>query len=210
MTALQVRGATEDRQAIRTPLGGRIRSRGTPALGGLAALGALALLAWACAAPISTMRSPFHLRVVELRNTTDGTWVLEVAPVAGQDLLGGATTFTGELRPGEMKTLYLYHGFEYTFVVREKAVGHAEVARASAEVDRDIGFEFAGDSLVQNRGLVVRLGEPRTTFADSLMRETSELLPDTTRGRGVAGDRRLQREQERRDEENKRRRGEVP
>lgn len=167
-------------------------------------------LSLACAAPISTMRSPFHLRVVELRNTTAGPWILEVAPVDGQKQLGGATTFTGELGPGEVKVLYLYHGFEYEFVVREKAFGQQEVARAVATVDRDVGFDFAGDALVKDEGLVVRLGETTVSFADSLMRAHGEIAPDSTRGRLTPGDKRLEREQERRDEANRRRSGEIP
>lgn len=194
MTALQVRDMSGLRQAIST----------------LGAVAFAALVALSCAAPISTMRSPFHLRVVELRNTTGDLWVIEVAPAEGQDLMGGATTFTGVLEPGEVKTLYLYHGFEYTFVVRERAAGHAVVSEASAQVDRDLGFEFAGDSLVQDEGLVVRLGEPTVSFADSLMRGTGDILPDTTRGQGVAADKRLERERERREEADRRRRGEIP
>lgn len=167
-------------------------------------------LALGCAAPISTMRSPFHLRVVELRNTTDNPWVLEVAPSEGQKQLGGATTFTGELQPGEVKVLYLYHGFEYEFVVREKAYGQVEVARAVATVDRDVGFDFAGDALVMDEGLVVRLGDPAVSFADSLMRAGGDIMPDTARGRFVPADRREQEEQERREERERRRRGENP
>lgn len=176
---------------------------------GLWILGLVAL-SLACAAPISTMRSPFHLRVVELRNTTTNPWILEVAPAEGQKQLGGATTFTGELAPGEVKVLYLYHGFEYEFVVREKASGQQEVARAAATVDRDVGFDFAGDALVKDEGLVVRLGETTVSFADSLMREHGEIAPDTTRGRLTPGDKRLEREQERRDEANRRGSGEIP
>ncbi|MBW3661131.1 MAG: hypothetical protein KY397_05805 [Gemmatimonadetes bacterium] len=156
------------------------------------------------------MRSPYHLRVVELRNTTVRPWILEVAPVEGQQQLGGATTFTGELRPGEVKVLYLYHGFEYDFVVSEKAYGEEEVARTRAKVDRDVGFDFAGDALVMDEGLVVRLGEPAVSFVDSLMRAQGDLLPDTARGRLTPGDKRLEREQEAREEAERRRRGEVP
>lgn len=169
----------------------------------------LMALSLACAAPISTMRSPYHLRVVELRNTTANPWILEVAPVEGQKQLGGATTFTGELGPGEVKHLYLYHGFEYEFVVREKAHGQQEVARAVATVDRDVGFDFAGDALVKDEGLVVRLGETTVSYSDSLMRER-EIAPDSTRGRLTPADKRLERAQERREEENRRRRGEIP
>ena len=193
MTALQIRAETISRQA-------RI---------GLYGLGLLALT-MACAAPISTMRSPFHLRVVELRNTTDNPWVLEVAPIEGQKQLGGATTFTGELQPGEVKVLYLYHGFEYEFVVREKAIGRQEVARAVAKVDRDVGFDFAGDALVKDEGLVVRLGEPTVSFSDSLMRAEGDIAPDTTRGRFDPLDGRQRHERETREERDRRRRGEIP
>ena len=72
----------------------------------------------ACTGPISTMRSPYHLRTVEVRNATDQPKVLKIEPTASQHL-GAATTFTGILRPGEVKSLYLYHGFEYDFRVLE-------------------------------------------------------------------------------------------
>lgn len=201
MTAIQGRASEKTRQATQAR-----RSTLSQALKALA----LAVFALGCAAPISTMRSPFHLRVVELRNTTHHPWVLEVAPVEGQKQLGGATTFTGELQPGEVKVLYLYHGFEYEFVVREMAYGRAEVARAVARVDRDVGFDFAGDALVKDEGLVVRLGEPAVSFADSLTRAQGDIMPDTARGRFVPADTRQRQEQERRNEAERRRRGETP
>src|SRR5688500_1946455 len=103
-----------------------------------AALLAIALLA-ACNAPVSTVRSPYHLRVVEVRNTTDANQILLIAPTESQHL-GAATTFTGDLRPGEVKVLYLYHGFEYRFEIVE---GESDAAATTVKVDRDMGLAFA-------------------------------------------------------------------
>jgi hypothetical protein len=152
---------------------------------------ALLIAAWApaCSAPISTMRSPMHLRVVELHNETQQDWIGTIEPAAGQHL-GAATTFTGRLRPGETKTLYLYHGFRYEVNVLEEK---GEVVTTSLyDVDRDMGLVFAGDSLRQASRLAAELGEP--TFVDSLQaldpfglrRSSRPIQPDTTnlRGRG--------------------------
>jgi hypothetical protein len=148
---------------------------------------ALLLTALACAAPVSTMRSPYHLRVVEVRNDSDQLRTLKIEPAADQHL-GSATTFTGMLRPGEVKVLYLYHGFEYDFRILDPA-GFNEVTRTTVAVDRDMGLLFAGDSLTTGTRLVARIGEPTVTFADSLqesdpfgLRRTRAIEPDTSRG----------------------------
>lgn len=147
-------------------------------------------LAWvACAAPISTIRSPYHLRVVEVHNATDQAHTLKIEPTAEQHLGGTPTTFTGILKPGEVKVLYVYHGFEYAFRILDEH-GFKEVTRTTVAVTRDIEVEFAGDSLWSGVRLVAELGEPKVTFADSLqavdpfgLRRTPSLEPDTTRGR---------------------------
>jgi hypothetical protein len=141
----------------------------------------------ACAAPISTQRSPLHLRIVELHNDTGANWVLTIEPSADQHL-GAATTFTGRLRPGETKTLYLYHGFRYRVDVLQE--DGDQVTSGVYEVDRDMGLVFAGDSLHRTGRLAIELGEP--TFADSVqvldpfgLRATDRpIQPDTTNLRG--------------------------
>ncbi len=143
----------------------------------------------ACAAPISTQRSPMHLRIVELQNDTGADWLLTIEPTADQHL-GAATTFTGRLRPGETKILYLYHGFRYRVDVLEEN-GDA-VTYGVYDVDRDMGLVFAGDSLHTTTRMVIELGEPTTTFADSVqaldpfgLRATERpIQPDTTNLRG--------------------------
>lgn len=140
-----------------------------------------------CAAPISTQRSPMHLRMVELHNDTRADWVLTIEPTADQHL-GAATTFTGRLRRGETKILYLYHGFRYQVDVLEE--GGDPVTSGVYEVDHDLGLVFAGDSLHRTSRLTVELGEP--TFADSLQAidpfglrtEDRPIEPDTTNLRG--------------------------
>ena len=151
-------------------------------------MGLVALAGVACAAPISTQRSPYHLRVVEVRNASEEAQTLKIEPAAGQHL-GAATTFTGVLKAGESKLLYLYHGFEYDFRILDEP-GYAEVTRHRVDVDRDMAVVFAGDSLTSSINLVARLGTPSMTFADSLqkadpfgIRRTRSLEPDTGRGR---------------------------
>jgi hypothetical protein len=136
-----------------------------------------------------------HLRIVELHNDTGADWILAIEPTADQHL-GAATTFTGRLRPGETKTLYLYHGFRYRVDVLE--MDGDPVASGVYEVDRDMGLVFAGDSLHRTARLAIEIGEPTTTFADSLheldpfgLRGTDRpIQPDTTnvRGRPALGD----------------------
>lgn len=153
-------------------------------------------LSLACSAPISTMRSPMHLRVVELFNETGDDWIVTIEPTADQHL-GAATTFTGRLRPGETKTLYLYHGFRYRVDVLESR-GHP-VASQIYQVDRDLGLVFGGDSLRRIVRLTAELGEPTMTFSDSLQlldpfglrRSSQPIQPDTTSLRG-----RTEREEE--------------
>lgn len=134
------------------------------------------------------MRSPYHLRLVEIRNLTDQQRMLTIEPSVDQHL-GAATTFTGVLRPGEIKQLYLYHGFEYVFRILGERT-RDEVARGVFEVNRDLGLEFSGDSLVPEARVIVDLGEPTTTFADSVqeydpfgLRAGGPIEPDTARGR---------------------------
>ena len=150
---------------------------------------AIAVLA-ACSGPISTMRSPYHLRSVEVRNATDKPKVLKIEPTATQHL-GAATTFTGVLRPGEVKSLYLYHGFEYDFRVLEEP-GFEQLTHKTVQVDKDFGLVYAGDSLTPEVTLAASLGEPTTTFADSLqvldpfgLRSGDRIQPDTTRGQDM-------------------------
>lgn len=171
MTATKLRVYPPARQAV------RLRGWGLLAFALTAGL--------ACAAPISTQRSPYHLRIVEVRNTTDGYQVLTIEPTADQHL-GAATTFTGILRPGQVKLLYLYHGFQYAFRVFDEPTGDQR-ALGIFEVDRDMGLNFSGDSLVSDVRLAAELGEP--TFADSLqaadpfgLRTGGFIEPDTTRG----------------------------
>lgn len=121
----------------------------------------------ACAAPISTQRSPMHLRVIELHNDTDRELVLTIEPAADQHL-GAPTTFTGRFEPGEKKTLYLYHGLRYQVDVLEQ--DGAPVTRGIFQVDHDIGLAFGGDSLGPATQLAVRLGAPTVIVADSLWR----------------------------------------
>jgi hypothetical protein len=149
------------------------------------------------------MRSPYHLRVVEVRNATDMPKVLKIEPAASQHL-GAATTFTGVLRPGEVKSLYLYHGFEYDFRVLE-APGFEELTARALEVDHDFGLVFDGDSLAPEVILAASLGEPETTFADSLqavdpfgLRSAGRLQPDTARGNASPATTREALERERR------------
>jgi hypothetical protein len=185
--------------------------RQAKALGGFVLF--LALIS--CSGPISTMRSPYHLRTVEVRNATDQARVLKIEPTASQHL-GAATTFTGLLRPGEVKSLYLYHGFEYDFRVLE-APGYEELTHKAYQVNRDFGLVFDGDSLASEVVLAAELGEPRTTFADSLqvldpfgLRSGSQIQPDTTRGRGIPASTREAIERERRQRQGKLQTGTIP
>jgi len=181
------------------------------AVGGLALVMALV----SCTGPISTMRSPYHLRTVEVRNATDEPRVLKIEPTASQHL-GAATTFTGVLRPGEVKSLYLYHGFEYDFRVLE-APGYDQLTHRAVQVNRDFGLVFTGDSLVPEVTLAANLGEPETTFSDSLqsadpfgLRSADRLQPDTTRGQAMPTSARDAVERERRERQGKLQTGAIP
>jgi len=166
-----------------------------------------------CNAPISTIRSPYHLRIVEVRNTSDEERTLLIEPT-GEQHLGAATTFTGRLSPGEVKVLYLYHGFEYHFRIVDPAHPE-ELVETTVKVDRDLGLALAGDSLaVDAIGIQVRLGAP--SFADSLMaadpfglRGDAVLMPDTSRGRAQSIDADVRAERER-EIEAERARGRIP
>lgn len=148
-----------------------------------------------------------------MRNTTDSLWTLKIEPAAAQHL-GASTTFTGELDPGEVQVLYLYHGFEYHFRILDSR-GWKEVALSLFEVDRDMGIAFAGDSLRADPKLLVELGEPTVTEADPRgadrtgLRERS-LAPDTTRGTRAPADASQRRDYEERQERERRRGGEIP
>jgi len=175
----------------------------------------MALAFVSCTGPISTMRSPYHLRTVEVRNATDEPKILKIEPTASQHL-GAATTFTGVLRPGEVKSLYLYHGFEYDFRVLETP-GFDQLTHMAVEVNRDFGLVFAGDSLASETTLAASLGEPTTTFADSLqvadpfgLRSGERLQPDTTRGRAMPASAREAVERERRERQGKLQTGADP
>lgn len=168
-----------------------------------------------CTAPISTMRSPYHLRSVEVRNATDQAKVLKIEPTASQHL-GAATTFTGLLRPGEVKSLYLYHGFEYDFRILEER-GFEQLTHKAIQVSQNFGLVFAGDSLAWEVTLAAGLGEPKTTFSDSLqasdpfgLRSGDRIQPDTTRGQDMPTSGREAVERERRDRQGKLRTGAVP
>lgn len=153
----------------------------------------------ACAAPISTQRSPMHLRVIELSNGTERELVLTIVPT-GDQRLQAPTTFTGRFQPGERKTLYLYHGLRYQIDVLEP--DGTPVSRGIFHVDHDIGLAFGGDSLEPATAVAVRLGPPVVISADSLRRyapvgvesPTWPLAADTIapegRRRGSAGGRR--------------------
>ena len=169
----------------------------------------------ACSGPISTMRSPYHLRSVEVRNATDKPKVLKIEPTATQHL-GAATTFTGVLRPGEVKSLYLYHGFEYDFRVLEEP-GFEQLTQKTVQVDKDFGLVYAGDSLASEVVLAASLGEPETTFADSLqeldpfgLRSGDRIQPDTTRGQDMPTSAREAVERERRERQGKLQTGAIP
>lgn len=172
------------------------------------AVGAVVLAG--CNAPISTMRSPYHLRVIEVRNVSDEARSLTIEPVS--EHLGAATTFTGQLAPGQVKVLYLYHGFDYRVAVLDES-GRNDVAETTVTVDRDLALAYAGDSIaVEAMTIEIHLGEP--TFADSLMaadpfgvRGADALMPDTTRGRGVSIDPDEREERERQQDLERMRRG---
>ncbi|HET6362746.1 MAG TPA: hypothetical protein VFH11_11925 [Gemmatimonadota bacterium] len=175
---------------------------------------AVAVLA-ACQGPISTMRSPYHLRSVEVRNATDKPKVLKIEPTASQQL-GAATTFTGVLRPGEVKSLYLYHGFEYDFRVLEEP-GFEQLTHKIVQVNNDFGLVYAGDSLASEVVLAASLGEPKTTFADSIqmldpfgLRSGARIMPDTTRGQDVPQSTREAIERQNRERQGKIQTGTIP
>ena len=178
-------------------------------------VGGFALTLIACTGPISTMRSPYHLRSVEVRNATGEPKVLKIEPTASQHL-GAATTFTGLLKPGEVKSLYLYHGFEYDFRVLE-APGYEQLTHKAVQVNRDFGLVFDGDSLAAEVSLAATLGEPETTFADSLqtadpfgLRSAARLQPDTTRGQAMPTSAREAVEREQRERQGKLQTGTAP
>lgn len=178
-------------------------------------VGGAALTLASCTGPISTMRSPYHLRTVEVRNATDQPKVLKIEPSASQHL-GAATTFTGLLKPGEVKSLYLYHGFEYDFRVLE-APGYEQLTQKAVQVNRDFGLVFDGDSLAAEVSLTATLGEPETTFADSLqtadpfgLRSADRLQPDTTRGQAIPTSAREAIEREQRERQGKLQTGAAP
>ncbi|MGH7549914.1 MAG: hypothetical protein ACREK3_04075 [Gemmatimonadota bacterium] len=135
----------------------------------------------ACAAPISTQRSPMHLRVIEIRNDTNREIVCAIEPTADSHLRG-PTTFTGWFKPGQRKTLYLYHGLSYQVDVLEP--DGAPLTRGIFQVDRDLRLAFGGESLEAAPWLAVRLGGPTVIVADSLRRSVpfdaaSRQLPAT-------------------------------
>lgn len=182
---------------------------------GLVLLGWSCLQQLGCSAPISTMRSPYHLRTVEVRNDTDQPRVLKIEPTASQHL-GAATTFTGVLRPGEVKSIYLYHGFEYEFRILD-AAGYDQLTQRAVQVDRDSGLVYTGDSLLPEMTLAVGPALRQSSFSDSLqavdpfgLRSAERIQPDTTRGQGVPSSARQAIERERRERQGKLQTGAIP
>jgi hypothetical protein len=186
-----------------------------------AAVVGLFILAWSClpqlgcSGPISTMRSPYHLRTVEVRNATDQPRILKIEPTASQHL-GAATTFTGVLRPGETKSLYLYHGFEYDFRILETP-GYDQLTHRTVRVDRDSGLLYAGDSLLPEAMPSSDPGQPETSFSDSLqtadpfgLHAGRRIQPDTTRGQSKPTGARQAIERERRERQGKLQTGGTP
>lgn len=181
----------------------------------------LVLVGWSClpqlgcTGPISTMRSPYHLRTVEVRNATEEPRILKIEPAASQHL-GAATTFTGVLRPGETKSLYLYHGFEYDFRVLQTP-GYQELTHRALQVDRDSGLVYTGDSLLPEITLALPSGRPETRFADSLqaadpfgLHAGGRIQPDTTRGQALPTSARQAIDRERRERRDKLQTGVIP
>ena len=169
----------------------------------------------ACSGPISTMRSPYHLRTVEVRNATQEPRILKVEPAASQHL-GAATTFTGVLRPGETKSLYLYHGFEYDFRILETP-GYDQLTHRTVQVDRDSGLVYVGDSLLEETALAAGPDPSQTSFSDSLqaadpfgLRSSGRIQPDTARGQAIPTTARQAIDRERRERQGKLQTGVVP
>lgn len=153
-------------------------------------MGGLVLSLGACSAPISTIRSPAHPRVVELHNTTNETLVLEIEPAAFQNL-GAPTTFTGRLRAGETKILYLYSGFTYRFRLVD-ASGESDEVRQDFRVASDLQLAYEGDSLVAEGNPTIEVGEvvlvgsltyddATEAQLDDLVRRLDGLLPPGAR-----------------------------
>jgi hypothetical protein len=181
----------------------------------------LFILGWSClpqlgcSGPISTMRSPYHLRTIEVRNATDQPRILKIEPAASQHL-GAATTFTGVLGPGETKSLYLYHGFEYDFRIL-KMPGYDQLTHRSIQVDRDSGLVYTGDSLHPETTLAASAGPPETGFSDSLqaadpfgLHSGGRIQPDTTRGQAMPTSARQAIDRERRERQGKLQTGVLP
>jgi hypothetical protein len=85
------------------------------------------------------------------------------------------------------------------------------------QVDKDFGLVYAGDSLTPEVLLAASLGEPETTFADSLqtldpfgLHSGERILPDTTRGQDKPASAREAIERERRDRQGKLQTGAIP
>jgi GWxTD domain-containing protein len=144
----------------------------------------------ACNAPISTIRSPAHPRVIELRNTTDEMRMILIEPATFEHL-GGSTTFTGRLRPGETKILYLYDGFTYRFRLVDLS-GSRDDVRQEFKVASDLHIAYAGDSLVADENPSIEVGEPVLVSSpaydgateaqlDALFERLDPLLPRTAR-----------------------------
>ncbi|HEY7529182.1 MAG TPA: hypothetical protein VIC56_00735 [Gemmatimonadota bacterium] len=122
------------------------------------AAGALALALAGCAAPISTLPSPVHPRTIELRNDTDEPRLLFIEPT-DPSLQGATFTFTGVLRPGEVKVLYLYHGYTYRFRIVDSRSPGAELDQ-DVQVDEDLALAYEGDALTRE-AMAGAPGEPR-------------------------------------------------
>jgi hypothetical protein len=120
----------------------------------LAGSGILAAALAACAAPISTLPSPVHPRTIELRNDTDEYRLLFIEPT-DPTLQGATFTFTGVLRPGEVKVLYLYHGYTYRFRIVDSDSPLSQLDE-DVRVDEDLELAYGGDVLTRE----AMTGEP--------------------------------------------------
>jgi hypothetical protein len=122
------------------------------------AAGALTLALAGCAAPISTLPSPVHPRTIELRNDTDEPRLLFIEPT-DPTLQGATFTFTGVLRPGEVKVLYLYHGYTYRFRIVDSGAPGAALDE-DVQVDEDLALAYGGNALTRE-AMAGEPGEPR-------------------------------------------------
>ena len=98
-----------------------------------------------------------------------------------------------------------------------EAPGYEQLTQKAVQVNRDFGLVFDGDSLAAEVSLTATLGEPETTFADSLqtadpfgLRSADRLQPDTTRGQAIPTSAREAIEREQRERQGKLQTGAAP